>query len=411
MAAPITSHPAPISYRWIVLAVGVFSQFTVSVWIVGLISIGPAIQHHYGLTLLETGVILNATVAGMVPTMLLWGVVADYFGDRPALALGMGAAATMMALAAEARSFAELTAVLVLTGLLCAGSTTATSPAIRAWFSVRERGTAMAVRQTSYTLGGAVGAIVFPATLLHFGFASSLLLASGLTGLSALVAAIGLRGPRPPKSAHSHGSARSLGRDRRIWRLVAATALALAGQQSVLTYLAVFLTERRGFGLADAAVVVVVVQLTGTAGRVVIGRVSDRLGRRMSPLRSMMLAGGLGLVSMGALVSAPLVIIVPLVVAAAGVAMLTLSLVNVAALELTDTERGGAAVGIIGTTASIAGVVGPLVFATIVSAGSWNWGFATIGLFSLGGAWLVHPLVALERRGWRLAATDAEALV
>src|ERR1700740_2694458 len=80
-------------YRWIVLAAGTVAQASFSASRVGLPALGPALKSHYGLTLVETGVVLAAIGIGMLFTLLPWGLVADRVDERWVIATGLTGAA------------------------------------------------------------------------------------------------------------------------------------------------------------------------------------------------------------------------------------------------------------------------------------------------------------------------------
>src|SRR5205814_87650 len=79
----------------------------------GLPAIAPAIRSEFGLTLTQTGVVLAASFFGSLPTLLVWGLVADRIGERFVMAGGLVAAAGALVWAAYASSF----------GMLVVGST------------------------------------------------------------------------------------------------------------------------------------------------------------------------------------------------------------------------------------------------------------------------------------------------
>ena len=51
----------------------------------------PFLRHRYGLTLGETGVLLSASLAGSVLTLIPWGLATDRVGERGVLVVGLGA--------------------------------------------------------------------------------------------------------------------------------------------------------------------------------------------------------------------------------------------------------------------------------------------------------------------------------
>ena len=77
-----------------------------------------------------------------------------------------------------------------------------------------------------------------------------------------------------------------------------------------------------------------------------------------------------------------------LLVAAGALAAAWNGLSFAAAAELAGAARSGAAIGFQQTVLSVAGVAAPLLFAAVVSAGSWRVGFGLAALAPLAG-WVV----------------------
>ena len=103
------------------LAAGVVAQASYAVTGLGLPAIAPQIRSHYGLTLTQVGVVLAASFLGSVPTLLVWGLVADRIGERFVMAAGLAAAAVALVWAAYASSFETLVVALAVAGGVAAG--------------------------------------------------------------------------------------------------------------------------------------------------------------------------------------------------------------------------------------------------------------------------------------------------
>ena len=86
------------------------------------------------------------------------------------------------------------------------------------------------------------------------------------------------------------------------------------------------------------------------------------------------------------LLDAPLVVLVPSLVAAGVLAMSWNSLSFAAAVELAGHGRSGAAIGLQQSILNGSGTLYPPLFGVLVAATSWRWGFlAVIALFPLAG--------------------------
>jgi MFS family permease len=122
--------------------------------------------------------------------------------------------------------------------------------------------------------------------------------------------------------------------------------------------------------------------------RIAAGRWSDLLRSRVEPMRRIGLAVFATLALTAALVEAPLVVLVPTMVLAGGLSMAWNGLSFAAAAELAGARRSGAAIGVQQTALAVVGIGGPIAFAALVEATSWQAGFGLAALFPLAG-WLV----------------------
>ena len=173
-----------------------------------------------------------------------------------------------------------------------------------------------------------------------------------------------------------------------MWRLSIGSALVLAAQISILSFLILFLHAERGLSTAEAAAVFAVIQALGAAARILAGRWSDRLEARIAPLRKLALGLTVTLAAAAVLLSAPLGLLIPVFVAAGALSLSWNGLSFTAAAELAGRRRAGAALGFQQTVLSGAGVVAPVVFAASVSVTSWPAAFGLAAAFPLAG-WLV----------------------
>jgi MFS family permease len=84
-------------YRWVVLAVSVGAQaaFMGAVF-QGIPALGPALRSAYGLSLAQLGFVLSSATVGVICTLLAWGAVADRYGERRVMVLGLLGAAVAL---------------------------------------------------------------------------------------------------------------------------------------------------------------------------------------------------------------------------------------------------------------------------------------------------------------------------
>ncbi|HEX6348250.1 MAG TPA: MFS transporter [Candidatus Dormibacteraeota bacterium] len=389
-------------YRWLVLAVGVLAQAALSAFHQGLPAIGPELQRHFHVGLVQTGALLSAVAAGITLTLALWGSLADRFGERAVLAAGLaGAALALSAAALLQGSYAGMFGALVVAGMLGSCANAASGRAVMVWFGAHQRGTALGIRQMATPLGGAAAALALPFLALRFGVAGALWGLAAACLAAAVACGAALRRRSPPRA----GGGNTPLRDLRLWRLALGGSLIVAGQLSLITYLVLFLNQHRGLLLAAAALVLTLCQLGGAAARVLAGAWSDRLGERIRPMRWLAAGGGLLLLLTALVAEGPLVLLVPVLLVTTVVCMSTNGLAFTATGELAGTERAGVAMGFQNTWLFISGALAPIAFGAVVAAFGWRAGFGLMCVLAFAGWALLAPLRGHERAGWAKAVT------
>lgn len=379
-------------YRWTILSAGVLAQAAFSAILLGLPAIAPAIQDRYDLTLTQIGVMLAAVSFGSVPTLLIWGVVADRIGERAVIAVGQAGTAAALVWAAYAPSFGALVAALTLAGAIGAGVNAASGRAVMAWFGEDERGLALGIRQMAVPLGGAIAAIALPLLNEHISLHAAFDgLAVGCL-VAAVVGAVLLR--VEPAEDHSL-LARPL-RDPRVWRICIASTFYVTTQISLLGFLVLFLHERRGVSTSVAAGALAITQVLGGIARVAVGRVSDRLRMRIVPLRWLALGLTSSAAAATALLDAPVWLVTAALVVAGTFALSWNGLSFTATAEAAGRARSGAAIGLQQTFLSVGGIAAPIAFAAAVHHYSWRAAFVLAAASPLVGYVLLSPLA--ERR-------------
>ncbi len=386
-------------YRWVVLAAGTLAQASFSASSVGLPALGPALKSEYGLTLGETGVVLGAIGIGMLFTLLPWGLVADRIDERWVIPVGLSGGAVMLAAAAGTHSFAAVTGVLVGVGALGASVNAASGRAIMAWFPASELGLALGIRQTAIPIGGAIGASLLPVLASSGGTRLAFFFLAGACATGAAVAAAFIRtgAVDEPELRDVSGPVR----DPRMWLLGTGTGLYLTAQIGITGFVVLFLHEHRHVSTHAAAALLAAINVLAIGARIGSGRISDRLGSRLRPLRAIGVALTLFTAGVAAATDAPLCLLVPLFLVAGVLSMAWNGLAYASAAETAGSARTGAALGFQQTLLGVVVAGAPPVVA-VVAAHSWRLAFF---LAAAGPGLGVLILRRLEARGPRPART------
>jgi sugar phosphate permease len=379
--------------RWLVLAAGTVAVTAGSAFQYGLAYLIPALRAS-GLSLAQAGVIVACPTVGLLLTLVAWGAAADRWGERRILATGLGLAGLVLLAAARAQGTAALGACLVAAGAAGGSVYAASGRLILGWFSARERGLAMGIRQSSQPLGVAVAALALP-SLAARGIAAALAFLSGFCLVAAVLVVAVVRDPARggERAQAQRGSPYRAGV---LWRIHAASALLVVPQFTVITFARVFLVDTRGGRAAAAGALLAVTAAGGAASRLGAGHWSDRLGSRLRPMRILALATTAALLALAlAAILAP-ALAVPILLAAAVLVVSTNGLAFTAVAEHAGPAWAGRALGIQNTGQNALAALTPPIVAVLIGAAGYPAAFAAAGVLPLAAAALVP--VAAERR-------------
>jgi sugar phosphate permease len=356
-----------------VLAAGTLAQASFSASSVGLPALSPTLKSDYRLTLTETGVVLAAIGIGMLFTLLPWGLVADRVDERWVIATGLTGAAALLVVASTTAAFETVTVTLVGVGALGASVNAASGRAIMSWFPSTELGLALGIRQTAIPIGGAVGAAVLPVLGSSGGTHAAFLFLGAACLTGAIVAAVFIRGGSGPAEEEVHDVAQPL-RDPFMWLLGTGTGLFLLAQIGITAFVVLFLHEHRGLSKEAAGSVLAAIYVLAIAARIGSGTISDRLGSRLGPLRTIGVALSILTACVAAAIDAPLAVVIPLFILAGVLSMSWNGLAYAAAAEAAGAARTGAALGFQQTLLGVV-VAGAPPLVAAVAAHSWRLAF------------------------------------
>jgi sugar phosphate permease len=368
-------------YRWAVLAAGTFAQTTYSAIWFGVAVMAPFLRERDHLSLAQTGLLISSSLVGSLVSLIPWGFATDRFGERVVLVSGLALCGAALLAAAFVHGFWALAGLLAFAGMTGASVQSASGRAVLHWFPLRQRGLALAIRQTAIPISGFLTALVLPhAGSVRNGF---VLLGVACLAGAAVGGAVLREGPEHDRADAPLGL--SPIRDKRIWRLSIGSSLLLAPQLCVTGFAVLFLHDRRGMSAGAAGAVLAVMQAFAIAGRISAGRWSDIRASRLAPLRAIALGVGALVFVTTALLDAPLPVLIPVLVVTGTLSMSWNSLSFAAALELAGRGRSGSAIGLQQTVLNLPSTTYPGLFGALVAATSWHVGFAVVALFPLVG--------------------------
>ena len=280
MTAPATTaSPA----RWRHLGIGLVGLVAACAAQNGLPFLTVALRAE-GLTLPQISLLVSAPTAGLVCTLLLWGALADRYGERLVLTAGLAIAAGALTGAALADGAPGAGLWLLLAGGGSASVHAASGRLVLGWFPPEQRGLAMGVRQAGQPLGVGLAGLLLP-RLADDGPGGPLALLAAGCGAAAVLVGVVVRDPaRPPRTAGAPRPA-SPYRGPVLWRVHAASTLLVVPQFAVAGLAFDWLVREGGWSAAGAGTLLAASQAGGVAARLGAGAWSDRVGSRLGPLR------------------------------------------------------------------------------------------------------------------------------
>ncbi|HTY72851.1 MAG TPA: MFS transporter [Actinomycetes bacterium] len=374
------------SRRWLMLGLGMLAQAASCVFLYGLPYLLPQVQRDLGLSLSRASVLITMPIVGLLLALVAWGAAADRYGERVVMALGLTLAGVFLfAASVVVDDVRALAAVLLLAGAGAASVSAASGRLVLGWFAPRDRGLAMGARQTAQPLGTAVAAALLPALALLGGLSLAVGACALLCAASALAVGVLARDPARPEGRQGTAG-RSPYHEPFLWRLHLASACLVVPQFAVTAFSFEFLTQVRHWPTSTAATVLAVGNLAGAVVRLVVGYWSDRVGRRLAPMRTLAVAIAfvVGLVALGAASGSPVASLALVVGCAVTVA--TNGLAFTAVAERAGSRWAGRALGIQNTGQNLVAVATAPGLGSLIEHVGYAVAFSTAAGFSVAGA-------------------------
>jgi sugar phosphate permease len=378
--------------RWVILAIGWAAQTATCSFLYGAVSLVPALRRADHLSLSHAELVVAAPSAGLLLTLIAWGALADRFGERLVISIGLVSAGLLLLASASVAGLAGRGALLFAAGAAGASVNAASGRVVMGWFGPRERGLAMGVRQTAQPIGVGIGALILPALAGRTDVSRALVFPAVLClAVAGLVLVLVVDPPRPERGTEVRSP--SPYRESTLWRLHGASTLLVVPQFAISAFVLEYLVSERHWGAIAAGRLVFAAQVAGAAGRIATGWWSDRVGSRLRPMRQLAVGSALvmGLVALSDALHSWLVIAAFVLGAVITVADNGLGFISTA--ELAGTAWSGRALGAQNTAQNIAAALTPPLLGALVGATGYSWAFAAVMIFPA----LAVPLTPVQR--------------
>ncbi|HEU0163651.1 MAG TPA: MFS transporter [Thermomicrobiales bacterium] len=369
--------------RWSMLGLGMGAQAAGTVFVNAPAFLIPTLHDERGLSLARAGLLVGMPTLGMMLTLILWGALVDRVGERWVLAGGLLLTALAGLGAVMAGSLVATGAFLLLGGMAAASANAASGRVVVGWFPPEKRGFAMGIRQMAQPIGVGVAALTIPLLAAHEGLNTALIVPTILTAVVGVVCAIAVIDPPRPsrKQADSSQLANPYRQSDLLWRIHGVSILLVIPQFTVWNFALVWLISRHGMSETTAGLVIVVSQILGAIGRMAVGILSDRIGSRMRPLRTISVAAICSMLLLGLTdwTGSWIAVVVMLVASVITVADNGLAFTSVA--EIGGPFWGGRAMGMQNTGQFLAAAVVPSVIGGLIGWVGYPLTFALVSIF------------------------------
>jgi MFS family permease len=298
--APFTSPPTT-AYRWLVLTAATLAQATASLALLGLAALAGFLQRDFQLSAAETGLLITASYAAPLFSLLFVGDLLDRKSERLIIGIGAVILFAAFALAATSASYAALLVWLFVAGLGYSATQPGGSKSVSAWFRGDRLGLAMGIRQAGLPLGGAVAAAILPAVAAAWSWRAAFVAGATAALTSGLACALIYRPPPGETEAAGKRAALTFAAVAALLRqpwmrnaMVAGLAL-VSAQYGILTWLMLYLRDHSDIALTRGAFFLSLAQAAGALGRIGLAASSDRtpgLRFRLLGLSMIAVAGG-----------------------------------------------------------------------------------------------------------------------
>ena len=280
---------------WRMLALGVAAQTSGTFLVSTPAFLIPLLHLQWGIPLAQAGLLAAAPTLGMVLTLVVWGALADRFGERWVIAGGLALTALLALAAAPVQGLVGLGVLLMLGGAASSSTNAASGRIVVGWFPRPRRGLAMGIRQMSQPLGVALAAVIVPPLAANFGIGAPLLVAGLTTAILAAACAIGITNPpRPTNTAPATATAGTVtpyAQSSFLLRIHLVSILLVVPQFTLSTFGLVWFISALHWNAVAAGSVIALSQFVGAIGRIVVGSISDRLDSRVGVLRWVAISG------------------------------------------------------------------------------------------------------------------------
>lgn len=286
------------AYKWVVLLLATWAQASATLINYGVGPLALFWKQSYHLTQMETGTLLSAISIGPLFFMLPAGWLLDRWNERLFIGLASVLLGVSILVVNGAGGFAGLLGVLSVTGIFYSAAQPGGSKVIVEWFSKKNRGLAMGIRQAGIPVGGAIGGLVIPVVSARYGWSYAVDLLSALCISAGLLFLLFYKEPPAVNAASRPASPdllkqlNAIIKNKKLHPVFFAGMGMISLQIVIIGHFTIFLVKDQALSPARAGLIYSVALFSGMAGRILLAFASDRIfhGDRRKPLLLSILA-------------------------------------------------------------------------------------------------------------------------
>lgn len=268
--------------------------------------IGAAL--HYDKTLI--GTILASTAFAYGVGKFVMGYLADQSDSRKYMAVGMTLTAICNFLFGATLDYHQQLLLWTLNGFVQGMGYGPCARGLAHWYSARERGTVFGVWNTSHCIGGGAAGFVAAFCAAHWGWRSAFYVPGAIAALGAVYLFWRMRdtpqseglppveefkNDRPADGRQEPEHELSFREmflhhilpNKLLWVLAFANIFVYIARYAMVDWGPTYLKEVKGASLISGGISTVVIELSGAAGMIIMGLISDRIGGRRARLSAL----------------------------------------------------------------------------------------------------------------------------
>ncbi|PSQ09452.1 MFS transporter [Halobacteriales archaeon QS_5_70_15] len=250
-------------------------QVSASVCYYAVFASTPLLRETFDLSRFAVGFVVTALTLGYAVWLLPVGALVDRFGEKRTLVVGLLGLSAGAAAVAGAPTYPLLLAAAFLLGSAYATAIPGTNKAVYDSVAAGRQNLAMGIKQVGVTAGSGISALLVTGLAGVLFWQAGFLLAAGVGLVVTVVFALSY--PGDDGGTAEYPDFRALSSNRPYRALVAAGFFLGAALFTTTGYTVLYVHEAIGASVAFGGLVLALVQLFGSAGRLVAGWLSDAL--------------------------------------------------------------------------------------------------------------------------------------